>query len=292
MVRLVSFFIALMLLVPFLEDAEAKRFGGGRSFGSKPTYSQPAKQQSTARQETGTQQTTQAAPGATAPRPGGMMGGMLGGLLMGGLIGSLLMGGGFGAGIGLIEILLIGGGLYLLFRVLKSRRSAMEPALQGAGAGAGASASGWGGEWDRLRSGGGSAGQAQAQTINVPPGFDQEDFLEGAKAMYTRMQESWSTRDMEDIASFVTPGMMEEVRRQDGEDPTRQRVEVMLVNARLLEVRSEGSQSVASVFFDVLLREDPNESRPTQAREVWHFVRDDSVKGDSWRLEGIQQLEQ
>jgi predicted lipid-binding transport protein (Tim44 family) len=290
MVRLVSFFIALMLLVPFLEDAEAKRFGGGRSFGSKPTYSQPAKQQSTTRQETGTQQTAQTAPGATAPRPGGMFGGMLGGLLMGGLIGSMLMGGGFGGGMGLLEILLIGGGLFLLFRVLKARRAAMEPAVQGAGAGPGAS--GWGGEWDRLRSGGGSTERPQAQAINVPPGFDQEDFLEGAKAMYTRMQESWSNRDMEDIASFVSPGMMAEVRKQDAEDPTRQQVEVMLVNARLLEVRKEGSQSVASVFFDVLLREDPREPRPTQAREVWHFVREDSVQGDMWRLDGIQQLEQ
>jgi predicted lipid-binding transport protein (Tim44 family) len=48
-----------------------------------------------------------------------MLGGLLGGMLMGGLIGSLLFGGGF-HGPTLIDLLLIGGGLFLLFRFLRS----------------------------------------------------------------------------------------------------------------------------------------------------------------------------
>ncbi|MCK7503809.1 MAG: hypothetical protein MZV70_06640 [Desulfobacterales bacterium] len=64
-------------------------------------------------------------PAPTAPSPMGRWGGMLGGMLMGGLIGSLLFGGGHAwGGPGLIDIALIGGGLFLLFRFLRSRREA------------------------------------------------------------------------------------------------------------------------------------------------------------------------
>jgi predicted lipid-binding transport protein (Tim44 family) len=298
MVRFLTLLIAVMLLVPFVDEAEAKRFGGGRSFGSKPSQSQPASQprqtnqQTTQRDAGSQQQATQAAPGA-APRAGGMMGGMLGGLLMGGLIGSLLMGGGLGGGIGLVEMLLIGGGIYLLFRVLRSRRSAMEPATATAGVPAGGSPA-WGGEWERLRSSGPAQGQPQnePQAVNVPEGFDSEDFIEGAKALYVRMQDSWSSRDLEDIATFATPGLMKEVRRQAEEDDDRHRTEVLLVNARLLEVRREGDKSTVTVYFDVLMREDPSQSQSSQVREVWHFVRNEAMENDSWRLDGIQQLEQ
>jgi predicted lipid-binding transport protein (Tim44 family) len=107
-----------------------------------------------------------------------------------------------------------------------------------------------------------------------------------------RMQESWSSRDLEDIATFATPELMSEVRRQTAEDSEPLQTEVLLVNARLLEVRRDVDQSVATVYFDVLMREDPAQSQPIQAREVWHFVRNESAEGDTWRLDGIQQLEQ
>jgi predicted lipid-binding transport protein (Tim44 family) len=294
MVRILSLLVAVMLFVPFLDDAEAKRFGGGRSFGSKPSQSQPASQprstnQQTTQRDAGSQQTAQAAPGGMAPRAG--FGGMLGGMLMGGLIGSMLFGGGMGGGIGMLEILLIGGGLFLLFKVLRSRRAAMEPAAQGAGGSFGTTP-GWGGEWERLRGSDAAAGQSETQTGPVPDGFDREEFLEGAKALYLRMQKSWSSRDIDDIATFATPELMAEVRRQVEEDGDPHPTEVLLVNASLLEVRTEGEKSDVSVYFDVLMREDPSVPQPIQAREVWHFVRNEAVAGDSWRLDGIQQLEQ
>src|SRR5262249_58551921 len=44
------------------------------------------------------------------------------------LLGSMLLGHGFGGGIGLLEILIIGGGIFLLFRMMRGRSSAPEPA--------------------------------------------------------------------------------------------------------------------------------------------------------------------
>jgi predicted lipid-binding transport protein (Tim44 family) len=71
-----------------------------------------------------------------APRPsmfGGMMG-ALGGFMLGGLLGGLLFGGlGAGAGIGLLDILLIAGGVFLLFKFMQARRQQQpQPAYAGA----------------------------------------------------------------------------------------------------------------------------------------------------------------
>ena len=61
------------------------------------------------------------------------------------------------------------------------------------------------------------------------------------------------------------------------------------VNASILEVREEGDLRRVAVYFDVLMREDQRAARPEQVREVWHFVCS-RREGDSWKLDGIQQL--
>ena len=45
----------------------------------------------------------------------------------------------------------------------------------------------------------------------------------------------------------------------------------------------------AQVFFDVLMRESPDQQAPSSVREVWHFVR--PIAGGSWKLDGIQQVD-
>src|SRR5207244_3442455 len=74
-----------------------------------------------------------------APQRPGFFGSLMGGIAgfaLGGLLGSLLFGGGFGGGIGLLEILLVVGGVFLLMRMIRGRQSAPEPAYAGAGASA------------------------------------------------------------------------------------------------------------------------------------------------------------
>jgi predicted lipid-binding transport protein (Tim44 family) len=146
-----------------------------------------------------------------------------------------------------------------------------------------AAASGWGNL--------GAAPQEAPAGPQVPPGFDAEDFLAGAKTLFARLQRSWSARDIKDIEAFATPAFMEDVRKQAAEDPTPTATDVLLVDAQLLEVRQQGPATIASAYFDTLLREDPKASQPEQVREVWHFVRRDDVPGDRWKLDAIQQLE-
>lgn len=241
-----------------------------------------------------------------------MLGGMLGGMLLGGLIGSLLFGGlGAFSGINFIDVLVIGLILYLIYRFIRSRRMAAQPAglvtAQGSAQGtvgerpelilhrnapsassSTPSASSPGkSAWDALNT---EPSGTPSSGITVPEGFDVDEFLSGAKTAYSRMQQSWNNRDLEDIRNFTTREVFAEIKRQQGSAPMMGQTELLNVEASLLEVREEGDDTVCSVLFDVLLREDAGVSQPSQVQEIWHFSRPADGSG-IWLLEGIQQVD-
>ena len=293
--RLIVFLAVLLtgILALGAWDADAARFGGGKSFGGSSFMSKPAAPPSPSpglnRAAPG--QTSPGAAGAAgaaaSPRFGGM-GGMLGGLLAGSLIGSLLFGGAFHGG-GLMDILLIGLLIYFAFKLFSRFRRPVEaggPSRYQSYQPEPAQRSGM--DWGQLR------GQPQSTNIDapsssaIPVGFDAEEFLRGAKMAYTRLQASWDKRDLNDIAEFASQAVMREVRAQAEADPAPSNTEVLLINAQLLSVTTKGGAEQAAVFFDVLLREDPQAQATTQTREIWHFMR---REGESWKLDGIQQVE-
>ena len=307
--------MVLAVLALAWQEASAARLGGGRSFGSKPSMSRPfSKPTPPVSSPTMRQQADQPGQAAAAgmARPGlfGGMGGMLGGLLAGSLLGSLLFGGGFQGG-GLLDILLIGGALYLLFKFLARRRAAtagpghgsafggpsyQEPDRQDLRYESTRSQTPRGGlDWSTLSGKAASEPTASASqgsaSGRAPAGFDEQDFLNGAKAAYTRLNDAWDRRDLDDIAQFATPAFMNEIRTQADEDPQPSKTEIMLINASFVGVESEGDAEYASVFFSVLLREDPAQNTTTEVREVWHFVRPADGRGN-WKVDGIQQVQQ
>lgn len=304
---------AFMLATP--DDADARRMGGGRSFGGSSIMSRPAPAPrapagaampgSTMNRQATSNATGAAAGAATASRFGGM-GGLFGGLLAGSLLGSLFMGHGFGAGGGgLLDIIIIGLIVYFGYRFLRRRRDNAaqtertmysgqdSPYSNPTFGNTAGPASGTGSAWDNLRSGGTAAAAArnfdEPQSDLIPADFDQEEFLRGAKMAYVRMQESWDKRDLDDIAQFATPAVLDVLKQQMADEPLPTTTELLLVNASLMEVKNEDGKQRAAVFFDVLMREDPNAAQPEQVREVWHFVRPLNTD-ESWKLDGIQQV--
>lgn len=276
-------------------SAEAARLGGGRSFGSKPSFNRSAPAPTQAPSQFNTPRNQSQMPGAATTSPFGRWGGMLGGFMMGGLLGSLLFGGAHGyGGPGLMDLLLVGGGIFLLMRFLRNRgmagamagpsafsRSTL-PGQEGAGSWGNAGAEpGWGA----------ATPAAPPVAPTLPPGFDTAEFIEGAKAAYSRLQSSWDRRDLEDIRSFTTPEVWAEIKRQADEDPQPGKTELVLVNASLVEAHNESGFTEASVLYDVLMRENTQEKHPRQVRELWHFRREADRPGSFWRLQGIQQLE-
>lgn len=289
-----AFFLLFSAVAISMPDyTDAARMGGGRSFGSKPFMN---------RSTTAPRQ-AQRQPGAvTAPQAGktgmfGGMGGIFGGLLAGTLLGSLLSGNGFGGGGGFMDIILFAILAFVawkLFQRFRGRQTA-EPASSGPRGFFGngfnqpmqrsdTAADGW----SRLGASPVEMTAAQAQ-VDIPPGFDVDEFLKGAKMAYTRMQKSWDKRDLDDIAQFATPAVMTVLREQMTEDPNPGNTEIMLINAQLLGVEDEGADQRAQVYFDVLMRESPNQATPENAREVWHFLREG--RDGMWKLDGIQQVD-
>jgi predicted lipid-binding transport protein (Tim44 family) len=290
---LISFGIMAFMLYFWQNVAEAARLGGGKSFGSKPSYqrSAPATTPSPTSPQVSPGQTTQQRPVAgPTPSPMGRWGGMLGGLLMGGLIGSLLFGGEHAyGGPGLFDILLIGGGLFLLYRFIRARRMATASAAPAGSMSFDRSPfQGWG------LSGPSPSAEPEppaASPSTLPVGFDADEFLKGAKAIYTRLQASWDQRELEDIRQFVSPEVLAEIEHQVQADPQPGKTELLLINPSILEAREVGNQTIVSVLYDVMMRENGTEM-PKQVRELWHFSRETRQPEDFWKLEGIQQIEQ
>lgn len=312
--RLLTWFCSIMVLAVLAftyGEAEAARFGGGRSFGGKPSMSQPFTRSTPPSSSLGQKNSRQGMAAAPAANRGflGGMGGILGGLLAGSLLGSMLSGGGFSGG-GFLDILIIAVLAYLAFKFFTRRKTVSQSmAAQGAGASntpyfgntpennplqrtTTQPSSGGGFDWSALTaqpsSSTGMPGMPEISRT-MPAGFDEEEFLRGAKAAYTRLNESWDKRDINDIAQFTTPAFVAEIRRQAAEEPNPGKTEILLINASVVEVTTEGDEQDAKVYFDVLLREDPRQSTPSQVREVWHFVRPASGEG-VWKLDGIQQV--
>lgn len=96
---------------------------------------------------------------------------------------------------------------------------------------------------------------------------------------------------MEAIRHFTSDEVFAEISRQTAADPQPGRTEILLLEAKLLEVRTIGNQTVATVLFDTMLREDGESSHANQVREAWHFSRYETQGKSTWVVEGIQQLE-
>jgi predicted lipid-binding transport protein (Tim44 family) len=296
---LLSVLIALTLLAA-TGEADAARLGGGRSFGSRPSYSMPYSRPSSPsaspaqpayQQPSMAEQQNQAARAAMSNR-GGLMG-MLGGLALGGLLGAMLFGGAF-EHINFMDILLFGGIAFLLFKLFAARRTSNEPQSVGAGyygpqepPAYQRSSSRAGFDTDILS---GRGGFKPSRGASLPADFDAAAFLKGAKAAYTHLQQAWDRGDVAELRGLCTDHVFAELQQQIRQRVGENRTELLKVEAEVLEVRDTGNDREASVLFNVLMREAAGEP-PTQVQEVWHFTRSRNSSQPTWFLDGIQQLE-
>ncbi|WP_338667068.1 Tim44-like domain-containing protein [Pseudodesulfovibrio methanolicus] len=118
-------------------------------------------------------------------------------------------------------------------------------------------------------------------------GFDEAEFLEGAKVFFSRFQQARDKEDFDALRDFLS----DEVYSDAVAAGERPRTEVMLVSALLTELNSADNRTVASVHYDAQLRVG-EEGRPVQLRTVWEFGRDDTVPGGLWVLEKINSIDQ
>jgi predicted lipid-binding transport protein (Tim44 family) len=267
-----------------VQEAEAKRLGGGGSFGMKRsvTPSQPTVAPKP------TQQAAPAAAGTAAAQQAGKRSwlGPVAGLAAGLGLAALASHLGFGEEMAsfLMILLLVGGGFFL-FRLLTRARQP-QGQLQYAGAGTGGHAQPMRFDAAEVGTGGTAALTAGG---NIPAGFDAEGFLRQAKLSFIRLQAANDRGDMDDLKSFITPEVFAEIQMQYEErGRATQFTDVVQLDADLLEVVTEGGQHIASIHFHGLLREAEG-AEATAFGEIWHLAK--PVDGNfGWRVAGIQQL--
>lgn len=264
----------LILFVTFglvITEAQAKRFGGGRSFG----VSRSASSFSSARPASSPMS------GAAAASNRSKWLGPLAGLAAGGLLASLFMGNGFASG--MMSWLLVAGVIMLLLNLLRSfsRGSMQAPRSQ---------APHQMYHQNMSSSAAPTFGFNQAasgQSSLAPANFDEEDFLRKAKVQFIRLQAAYDQKNLDDISMFTSPDVFAEVKLQLQERGEKQNVtDVVTLNAKLLDITSEYQTMVASVNFTGLIKEEVNQPA-LSLDEIWHFQK--PATGGTWSVTGIQQ---
>ncbi len=298
--------LTLSLSLGVISEAEAKRFGGASSFGSKPAYSKSYKRKTTPVQKSASQQQAynqnQAARQSMSKR-GGLMG-LLGGLALGGLLGSLLFGGAF-ENFNFMDILVFGSIAFLLLKLFaaKTTYSKSSPAYsRDTYASTDQTKSSGNADFDtdifstKARTSGintnGSLSEKQRteDAIVLPKAFNEQDFLNGAKSAFKRLQAAWDQRDLAEVRSLCTDKVFAEIQSQLQKTDSINHTDVLRIDAELLEVREVGNELEAVVLFDTIMRENLN-AQPEQVREVWTFIKPKNSLQTKWYLDGLQQLE-
>ncbi|MDI1275248.1 Tim44 domain-containing protein [Polaromonas sp.] len=313
--KLWSAILAAVLSVTMLlayAPAEAKRMGGGGSFG---------RQSSNVTQRQAAPPAAPANTGAAAAAPkkpwGAMLGGLAAGLGLAWLASSLGLGGAFGqiimfALLAMLVMVAVG----FIMRRLKANNSqgATPYAMQGAGnaatprnyspqnVGNDASAR----PWERgsmafeankagAAAGGSVIGSALggSQSWGVPAGFDAEGFLKACKANFVTLQDAWDRSDVNSLRAMMTDEMLEQIKAQlaDRESHTggvANKTDVVMLDAQLLGIEELSDVYMASVEFSGMIREDAS-AGPSPFREVWNMTK--PRNGGGWLVAGVQALQ-
>jgi predicted lipid-binding transport protein (Tim44 family) len=301
--------LVVVALAPLLLVTDAwARAGSGSSGGSRGsrTYSSPA---SPSQSPATPSQPSSPPSSLQQPQRSGWGSGLMGGLAgfaLGGLLGSMLFGGGMGGGIGLMEILLIGGGIFLLFRMMKKRQAATEPAPS--------YGQGYGGSQPQAQP---QPQMYQAQPVDTGPsdlergvsfirqmdsGFDPARFGDTASDVFFRVQAASMARDISQASASITPEMADMLQkdcdRLRGQGRVNRLDNIAVRSVTVTEAWQESGQDYVTVHFLASLLDytvdersgqvvEGSRTEPAKFEEFWTFVR--PVGPNAWRLSAIQQ---
>lgn len=276
----VAAFIGLGMLA---QDAEARRLGGGGSFGMSRSTApvQKAAPAPTTPANAAPAPSAAGAPAAAA-RPAGASRwlGPIAGLAAGIGLAALLSHFGMGEGVAnFLMIMLLVMAAVFVFRLL-FRKS--QPSQSASLAGAGSAPM-------RFEPMSTPVGSGSAASADVPADFDTEGFLRRAKLSFIRLQAANDSGNLDDLKQFLAPEVFAEIQLQyEARGKTTQETDVQHLDADLLEVVTEGNQHIASVRFAGTIRED--KAAPAAFAELWHLVK--PVSGErGWQVAGIQQIQ-
>ncbi len=257
--------IALLTFGLVVNEAAAKRFGGGRSFGVQRSKSSLFSSPSLPNSKTMGQ-----------PTNSRKWGGILGGLLAGSLLASLFMGNGLGSGV--LSWLILGSIAFFLIAFLRRK---MQPGFQSAQPNVFRDNS-----FNNASTNFYAGNTAGNNFSAYPVDFNSDVFLRDAKVKFMRLQAAYDQKNLQDLSDFTAPEVFAEIKMQfDERADEPNKTEVIHLDAQLLNVAKQADSIIASVRFTGTIKE--NNDVPTQLDEIWHFRQFFNSK--TWVVGGIQQ---
>lgn len=280
---------ALIVAVSFsAPHAEAKKFGGGKSFG-KSFKTAPAKQQQPQQTNTINKQN----PTAAQSGKKGLMGGLMGGLLAGGLL-AAFFGGAFD-GIQFMDILIFGLIAFVIFKLFKTMRGAKGTPTGHREAYAGNSPQQQHNTQQRqqapeMNTAPQQSGYASTDSdvpFNLPPNFNMNAFLSGARDHYRILQGAWNHNELDKIREYVSPALLADLTAERAKLEGEQHTEVMYVDTEMVRADFDANLAQLSIQFSGRYK-DRNEEHEADITDVWHLERDLRTPNAPWLIVGIQ----
>ena len=310
-------------------DAEAKRMGGGKSFGKQSSnVTQRDATPPAGGAATNSAAKPTAAPGAAAAAPkkpwGAMLGGLAAGLGLAWLASSLGLGGAFGQII-MFALLALAVMVVVGFVVRKfkgqggaggnaGRNSASPYAFQGAATtpanyspqnvGNDASAR----PWERsstafeapqstIGSGvGGSmigSGLSGSQAWGVPADFDAASFLKACKTNFVTLQDAWDRSDINSLRAMMTDEMLDQIKTQLADRESHTGGSANKTDVVMLDAQLLGIEETNDVYVASVefsgMIREDASAGPSPFREVWNMTKPRT--GGGWLVAGVQALQ-
>jgi predicted lipid-binding transport protein (Tim44 family) len=322
---------AMWMSLAWVDIAEA-RAGGGRSSGSRgshsssaprQTFSPPPSRPQTAPPPSMVTPGQQPRPGMATPAPApsgfgsfgrGLAGGLAGGLL-GGMVGNMLFGGSGHAGpaggaasgggcssIGLFDIVIIGGLLYLGYRMLNRRRQEAYQTSEVGSAAATIPASWQSPEPAPVP---GFDLQAELEPIRrTDPTFNETSFKEMAQDIFFKLQGAWMRQDASLLKDLATPELAAVLEKDLQDLKTKGQINklenIAVRQVEISEAWQEQGQDFLTVGFlanllDYTVDANTNlvlagsDKDPVKFEEYWTFTR--PTGSGTWKLSAITQPE-
>lgn len=292
-----------MLAMPF--EAEARRAGGGKSFGTQSSNVTSQRAPANPPAATTTQRSAAApaagaAAGSTAARSGmsrflGPIAGIAAGLGIAALLSHLGLGG------ALLEFLssalLIGLVIFaVMFLVRKLRGAGRQPAMAQAGNNSFRNADPVRQPMQRRETAAPAAAAPEpvaavpAAPVDtswyIPDNFDTPAFLANAKQQFIKIQAVWDRGDIEALRDYMTDDLLAEIKPELLGRDSENHTEVVLLNAELLGIEQVSGGHLASVRYSGMLRES-RDGEAFRFEEVWNLYKGENM---GWLLAGIQQI--
>src|SRR5262245_20093477 len=307
MIMAISLFAFVGLSQIVLETYADARAGGGRSGGFRGSRSYQSPSRPTQPSQPRREATSPQQPGPMAPQPGGfmrtfgtaMLGGFLGSMLFSGLAHGFGGIGGFGgSGFGLIEILLLAGLGYFLYR--KFVRPA---AATGYGAMQYQTTRDYSPQYTPVQEAPAINNDIDYRSLTMMDrSFDPNQFLKTAQDIFFKVQGAWNKQDTAALRSLCGSELMQTWEQELNDLRARghqnKMENIALRESEITEAWTENGQDYITVRLHANLLDytvdqksgnviSGSNSDPVEFQEYWTFIR--PVGPNAWKLTAVQQ---